>query len=217
MRKSLTTGQVAKLCGVAPRTVTKWLDRGEIRGYRIPGSQDRRFPRAAVIEFMRAAGMSDALEELLNEGAVLLVGAPAAVADAFDAAGRRVLEAAQPFAAGLHYQAAAPVFVFIDFGVGTADALAVADAVASRPSPPPVVGAVCEDFPPGEVPALAAAHHFARTLRKPYDPAEVVAAFQELLAAPPPPVASPSSTRGHRFPSARGNGTTGLDAGAAPC
>ena len=42
--KVFTTGQVAKICKVAPRTVSKWFDSGRLKGYRIPGSQDRRNP-----------------------------------------------------------------------------------------------------------------------------------------------------------------------------
>src|SRR5688500_1648862 len=38
----LTTGKVAKICNVAPRTVSKWFDVGVLDGYRIPGSKDRR-------------------------------------------------------------------------------------------------------------------------------------------------------------------------------
>ena len=45
MKKVFTTGQVAKICQVAPRTVSKWFDSGRLKGYRIPGSQDRRIPR----------------------------------------------------------------------------------------------------------------------------------------------------------------------------
>lgn len=53
----LTTGQVAKLCNVAPRTVSKWFDTGQLRGYRIPGSKDRRIPVAQLISFMKMHGM----------------------------------------------------------------------------------------------------------------------------------------------------------------
>ena len=49
----LTTGQVAQICNVAPRTVTKWFDNGQLRGYRIPGSKDRRIPLAELIRFMK--------------------------------------------------------------------------------------------------------------------------------------------------------------------
>ncbi|MEX2672006.1 MAG: response regulator [Phycisphaeraceae bacterium] len=49
----LTTGEVAKICNVAPRTVSKWFDSGQLRGYRIPGSKDRRIPLAALQRFMK--------------------------------------------------------------------------------------------------------------------------------------------------------------------
>ena len=32
----LTTGEVAKICNVASRTVSKWFDSGQLKGYRIP-------------------------------------------------------------------------------------------------------------------------------------------------------------------------------------
>ncbi|MFP4105843.1 MAG: helix-turn-helix domain-containing protein [Phycisphaerae bacterium] len=53
----LTTGEVARICHVAPRTVSKWFDTGKLRGYRIPGSRDRRIPLPQLIAFMRAHGM----------------------------------------------------------------------------------------------------------------------------------------------------------------
>lgn len=52
-----TTGDVAKICCVAPRTVSKWFDSGQLRGYRIPGSKDRRIPLEHLIRFMRLHGI----------------------------------------------------------------------------------------------------------------------------------------------------------------
>lgn len=49
----LTTGEVARICNVAPRTVSKWFDSGQLKGYRIPGSKDRRIPLEELIRFMR--------------------------------------------------------------------------------------------------------------------------------------------------------------------
>lgn len=59
-----TTGQVASVCKVAPRTVTKWFDAGRIKGYQIPGSMDRRIPRDRFIEFLKEHGMHDVLKEI---------------------------------------------------------------------------------------------------------------------------------------------------------
>jgi excisionase family DNA binding protein len=53
----LTTGEVAKICNVAPRTVSKWFDSGTLTGYRIPGSKDRRIPLSQLIKFMKHHGM----------------------------------------------------------------------------------------------------------------------------------------------------------------
>ena len=60
----LTTGQVAQICNVAPRSVTKWFDSGQLKGYRIPGSRDRRIPTSELIRFMKAHDIpTDVLEE----------------------------------------------------------------------------------------------------------------------------------------------------------
>lgn len=74
MKKVFTTGQVAKICKVAPRTVSKWFDSGRLKGYRIPGSQDRRIPREHLIRFLKDHHMplGDLEEEELHK--VLLIG-----------------------------------------------------------------------------------------------------------------------------------------------
>jgi excisionase family DNA binding protein len=56
-KRVLTTGEVARICNVAPRTVSKWFDSGQLRGYRIPGSKDRRIPLEQLMRFMRAHGI----------------------------------------------------------------------------------------------------------------------------------------------------------------
>ena len=57
MKDALTTGEVARICSVAPRTVSKWFDSGQLRGFKIPGSRDRRIPRESLVRFMRAHGI----------------------------------------------------------------------------------------------------------------------------------------------------------------
>jgi excisionase family DNA binding protein len=56
-KKVLTTGEVARICNVAPRTVSKWFDKGQLKGYRIPGSKDRRIPVSELTRFMKAHNM----------------------------------------------------------------------------------------------------------------------------------------------------------------
>ena len=57
LKDVLTTGEVARICNVAPRTVSKWFDSGTLTGYRIPGSKDRRIPLSQLIKFMKHHGM----------------------------------------------------------------------------------------------------------------------------------------------------------------
>ena len=56
--------QVAVRCKVAAPTVRKWFDSGKLRGYRLPGTNDRRIPRKFLIEFLKEHGMPvDDLED----------------------------------------------------------------------------------------------------------------------------------------------------------
>ena len=71
-RDVLTTGEVAKICNVASRTVSKWFDSGQLRGYRIPGSKDRRIPVSSLIRFMKSHnipldGLMSGLGAMVND------------------------------------------------------------------------------------------------------------------------------------------------------
>ena len=67
----LTTGEVAKICNVAARTVSKWFDSGQIEGYRIPGSKDRRIPVQSLMTFMQEHGIP--LDGLMSGNTRVLV------------------------------------------------------------------------------------------------------------------------------------------------
>ena len=56
-QRKFTTGQVARICDVTPQTAAKWIDSGELKGYRIPGGNDRRVSRASLITFLKKHGM----------------------------------------------------------------------------------------------------------------------------------------------------------------
>jgi len=52
MKNIYTTGEVARICNVTIRTVIKWFESGELKGFKIPNSRDRRIPREDLIVFM---------------------------------------------------------------------------------------------------------------------------------------------------------------------
>lgn len=60
-KEVLTTGEVARICNVAPRTVTKWFDCGQLKGYKIPGSKDRRIPMPELKRFLKEHNMPSPL------------------------------------------------------------------------------------------------------------------------------------------------------------
>jgi len=130
MRTIFTTGQVAKICKVAPRTVSKWFDSGRLRGYRIPGSQDRRIPREHLIRFLKEHGMP--LGELEDEamGKILLVGADGNVRSNLDELmgdnDFKIDVAASGFEAGIQAESLHPDCVVVDFGMGRQEALMIA-------------------------------------------------------------------------------------------
>ncbi len=68
-----TTGDVAKICNVAPRTVSKWFDAGHLKGYRIPGSKDRRIPISELVRFMKAHEIPLSSLQLSRKIRVLIV------------------------------------------------------------------------------------------------------------------------------------------------
>jgi hypothetical protein len=47
-----TSGQVARLFGVTSTTAAKWIDRGVLKGFRLPGSLKRRVAHVELIAFV---------------------------------------------------------------------------------------------------------------------------------------------------------------------
>lgn len=63
-----TTGQVAKICRCSVRIVTTWFDFGSLKGYRLPGSLDRRIPENELRLFLIKWGLpTDLLDEETDE------------------------------------------------------------------------------------------------------------------------------------------------------
>lgn len=57
MKDAFTTGEVAKFCGVNFRTVIRWIEKGYIEAYKLPGRGDNRVPIKALIDFLNKNAM----------------------------------------------------------------------------------------------------------------------------------------------------------------
>ena len=137
--KVFTTGQVAKICKVAPRTVSKWFDSGRLKGYRIPGSQDRRIPREYLIQFLKEHGMplGDLEDEAMAK--VLIVGQDQVLIENLkrEAAawnGRsKWPSAASGFEAGIQAESFHPDCIIVDFSIGRVEALQICQNLRRNP------------------------------------------------------------------------------------
>ena len=128
--KVFTTGQVAKICKVAPRTVSKWFDSGRLKGYRIPGSQDRRIPREYLIKFLKEHGMplGDLEDEAMAK--VLIVAQDQVLIENLKRElplerSFKVAVAASGFEAGIQAESFHPDCIIVDFSIGRVEALQI--------------------------------------------------------------------------------------------
>lgn len=96
--------------------MSKWFDTGKLRGYRIPGSRDRRIPLQQLIAFMRAHGIPlDGLDQGCCRIMALSEALPAGTMDAINSTGRYELRvASNGFEAGMIAQAFRPHVVVVD-------------------------------------------------------------------------------------------------------
>ncbi len=133
----LTTGEVAKICNVAPRTVSKWFDSGQLRGYRIPGSKDRRIPLNALIRFMKAHNIPlDGLQS--GRTRILIVDDESEIVEVLEKvlteqANYEVKTAHSGFAAGIECEKFRPHVMFLDMHLGDLRGEAVLKLVKDNP------------------------------------------------------------------------------------
>jgi excisionase family DNA binding protein len=132
----LTTGEVAKICNVAPRTVSKWFDSGALHGYRIPGSKDRRIPLNQLIRFMKHHGMP--LNGLMTgQTRILIVDDEQDIVEVLekileDEAKYEVEVAKGGFAAGVTAEKFRPHVILLEMHLKDIDGKEVAKAVKSN-------------------------------------------------------------------------------------
>lgn len=137
-KEVLTTGEVAKICNVAPRTVSKWFDVGSLKGYRIPGSKDRRIPVSELVKFMKIHGIP---MDGLNTGRtrVLIVDSDADVLGTLESVlgeqtDYEILTASSGFEAGLACERFRPHVLLVDLHLDDSDARGVAKLIQNTES-----------------------------------------------------------------------------------
>lgn len=182
----LTTGQVAQICKVAPRTVTKWFDSGQLKGYRIPGSKDRRIPTTELVRFMKAHDIpTDELE--IGQMRILIIDTDLEYSEKMAAAFKelknyQVHTASNSFDAGLIAQKVIPHIIMINLMAQDIDASQVCKYIRSNPE---LAGgkviAIAENLGENETSALLS-KGFDAVLTNPDDFAQAAAIVQDVSA-----------------------------------
>jgi excisionase family DNA binding protein len=182
----LTTGEVAKICNVAPRTVSKWFDSGALHGYRIPGSKDRRIPLNQLIRFMKHHGMP--LNGLMTGSSrILIVDDEQDIVEVLekileDEAKYEVEVAKGGFAAGITADKFRPHVILIDMHLRDIDGREVAKSVKNNPDLQLTkVIAMSGKMTDEEAKGLMAVG-FDGFLRKPFHVRQVIEAIEDAMA-----------------------------------
>jgi excisionase family DNA binding protein len=73
--KTYSTGEIAKFCDVNLRTVIRWIEKGELEGFKLPGRGNNRITEAAFLRFLSRHNipMPDELKGTLSLGQGILI------------------------------------------------------------------------------------------------------------------------------------------------
>ncbi len=182
----LTTGEVARICNVAPRTVSKWFDSGQLKGYRIPGSKDRRIPINALIAFMKSHGIP--LDGLMSgRPRILVVDQEREVGEVVtklltEHANYEVRYAANGFQAGLECERFRPNAVLLDLHLDNGNSRDLCDVIRSQDDlqMTKIIG-MSGKLTDGQAHQLRA-NGFDGFLKKPFNIKQVIRVIEDVLA-----------------------------------
>ncbi|HYD59108.1 MAG TPA: response regulator [Noviherbaspirillum sp.] len=188
MSDVLTTGEAARICGVNFRTVIRWIDRGLLHAYKLPGRGDHRVPMEELRRFMRENGIPDPTAPVMPARRVLVTDDEPAMARAIE----RVLVqakfetaiASNGFEAGAMLHTFRPGLITLDLRMPGVDGLGVLRFLRQTGLPGPLkVLVVSADTDDRLKQALALGAD--AVLRKPFSNEELLAAVERLYAEPP--------------------------------
>ncbi|MCP4598398.1 response regulator [Neptuniibacter sp.] len=184
--KTLTTGDIAKVCDVNLRTVIRWIERGELQAFKLPGRGNNRVTEKDFVAFMRKHGMP--IPEQFQHAAlnrVLIVDDEVQVTKAINrvlrGAGYEAIEANDGFSAGSKLMKERPALMTLDLSMPGLDGYDVIRFVRQAPGISDtkilVISALDERDLERAIECGADA-----VLQKPFANSELLAAIETILA-----------------------------------
>ena len=131
----LTTGEAARYCGVNFRTVIRWIERGQLKAYKLPGRGDHRICVEDFVAFLRDNAMPVPAElGSATRKVLLMADSPelAASRPLLQQAGVEVDIAGDSFSAGAMLVTSKPAMLVLDTNLEGVNGFQVLDTLRSR-------------------------------------------------------------------------------------
>ncbi|WNZ56816.1 helix-turn-helix domain-containing protein [Microbulbifer sp. MKSA007] len=132
----LTTGEAARYCGVNFRTVIRWIERGQLKAYKLPGRGDHRICVEDFVGFLRDNSMPVPNDLAVPSRKVLLLTTDPELTSsgrqALQQMGCEVEVASDSFSAGIMMASAKPALLVVDTGLLGESGFQVLDYLRSR-------------------------------------------------------------------------------------
>lgn len=132
----LTTGEAAKYCGVNFRTVIRWIERGKLKAYKLPGRGDHRIREEDFVDFLQENEFPVPDEFSPPSQSVLIIEdnqeMAAAISRVLHREGFQVEVAHDGFSAGAQLAASKPSLVTLDLKMPGLDGYGVLDYIRGR-------------------------------------------------------------------------------------
>lgn len=182
-KRALTTGDIAKLCGVNFRTVIRWIQRGHLRAFQLPGRGDNRVLMADFLKFLRENKMPIPEELKVTSRRVLIVEDEEKMANSIQRALKRkgfeTQIAADGFSAGTMVTTFEPAVMTLDLNMPGLGGLEVLKNVRANPELAQVKVLVVSAMPDDDLQAALAAGA-DDTMKKPFSNNDLAAKVAEL-------------------------------------
>ena len=182
---TLTTRATGQLCGVSFRTVIRWIERGELPGYRLPGRGDYRISAVELKAFMLKHGMvAPGVDDSVRR--VLIMDDDHSVAAAIERtlrrAGFKCMATGNGFEAGTLLHSFKPHLMTLDLRMPGLDGFGVLRFLREHPpSHPTKILVLSGDIDERLREAVQLGAHEA--LAKPFDSEHFLLTVQRLLTA----------------------------------
>jgi excisionase family DNA binding protein len=183
----LTSRSAARLCGVSFRTVIRWIERGELQAYRLPGRGDYRIEKSDLHRFMGEHGIPNPDASRHAAKRVLVVDDEAPMAKAIKRvltrAGYEAVIAGDGFLAGSLLHTFKPALMTLDLRMPGLDGFAVL-RMLSETRPLPFLKVLVISGERQDRLREALTQGADAVLEKPFVNEDLLQAVQRLLGAP---------------------------------